>query len=36
MGITGHVKESTFLQYINKPKDRDENAKHFLRLLNTN
>jgi hypothetical protein len=30
MGITGYVKESTFLQYINKPKDRDENAKHFL------
>lgn len=34
MGITGHVKESTFLQYINKPKDMDENAKLFLRTLN--
>lgn len=33
MGITGHVKESTFLQYINKPKDRDENAKLFLKFL---
>jgi len=33
MGITGHVKESTFLQYINKPKDRDENAKLFLKYL---
>lgn len=33
MGITGHVKESTFLQYINKPKDMDENAKLFLRSL---
>jgi integrase len=32
MGITGHVKESTFLQYINKPKDRDENAKLFLKF----
>jgi integrase len=31
MGITGHVKESTFLQYINKPKDRDENARLFLK-----
>lgn len=33
MGITGHVKESTFLQYINKPKDKDENAKLFLKFL---
>lgn len=33
MGITGHVKESTFLKYINKPKDKDENAKLFLRSL---
>lgn len=33
MGITGHTKESTFLQYINKPKDKDENAKLFLRSL---
>lgn len=33
MGITGHVKESTFLQYINKPKDKDENAKLFLKYI---
>ncbi|MDG1276914.1 MAG: phage integrase SAM-like domain-containing protein [Algoriphagus sp.] len=33
MGITGHTKESTFLQYINKPKDKDENAKLFLSYL---
>lgn len=33
MGITGHSKESTFLQYINKPKDKDENAKLFLKYL---
>jgi integrase len=33
MGITGHIKESTFLQYINKPKDRDENAKLFLKYM---
>lgn len=33
MGITGHVKESTFLYYIGKPKDKDENANFFLRLL---
>ena len=33
MGITGHTKESTFLRYINKPKDMDENAKLFLRSL---
>lgn len=33
MGITGHVKESTFLQYINKPKDKDENAKLFLKYF---
>ncbi len=33
MGITGHVKESTFLQYINKPKDKDENANLFLKYL---
>lgn len=34
MGVTGHVKESTFLQYINKPKDRDENAMLFLKYSN--
>jgi integrase len=34
MGIPGHVKESTFLQYINKPKDRDENARLFLKYVN--
>ncbi|QDH77831.1 site-specific integrase [Echinicola soli] len=33
MGITGHSKESTFLSYINKPKDMDENAKMFLRYI---
>jgi integrase len=33
MGITGHSKESTFLQYIGKPKDKDENAKLFLKFL---
>ncbi|NVJ46481.1 MAG: phage integrase SAM-like domain-containing protein [Cytophagia bacterium] len=32
MEITGHVKESTFLQYIGKSKDKDENAKLFLKL----
>ncbi|WP_425636061.1 tyrosine-type recombinase/integrase [Algoriphagus yeomjeoni] len=36
MGITGHIKESTFLQYINKPKDRDENAKLFLKYFSEN
>ncbi|MGM0944911.1 MAG: tyrosine-type recombinase/integrase [Bacteroidota bacterium] len=34
MGITGHVKESTFLQYIGKPKDKDENAKLFMEYFN--
>ncbi len=34
MGITGHVKESTFLQYIGKPKDKDENARIFLKYVN--
>ncbi|MDO6436274.1 tyrosine-type recombinase/integrase [Cyclobacterium sp. 1_MG-2023] len=33
MGITGHTKESTFLVYINKPKDRDENARLFLDMM---
>jgi integrase len=36
MGITGHSKESTFLQYINKPKDKDENALLFLKYANFN
>lgn len=36
MGITGHIKESTFLQYINKPKDMDENAKLFLKYFSKN
>lgn len=30
MTITGHSKESTFLSYINKPKDTDENARLFM------
>lgn len=30
MTITGHSKESTFLAYINKPKDTDENARLFM------
>ena len=29
MAITGHTKESTFLKYINKQVDRDDNAKLF-------
>lgn len=33
MEITGHEKESTFLAYINKPRDKDENAKLFLKYL---
>ncbi|ERM80184.1 hypothetical protein P872_14330 [Rhodonellum psychrophilum GCM71 = DSM 17998] len=36
MGVTGHSKESTFLQYINKPKDRDDNAKLFLKYFSEN
>jgi integrase len=36
MGITGHSKESTFLQYIGKPKDKDENAKLFLEYIEGN
>lgn len=31
--ITGHSKESMFLEYIGKPKDKDENAKLFLKLV---
>jgi len=33
MEITGHSKESTFLEYINKPKDKDANANLFLKLV---
>ncbi|WP_194777148.1 site-specific integrase [Pararhodonellum marinum] len=33
MGITGHTKESTFLKYINKQKDKDDNARLFLEYL---
>lgn len=33
MGITGHSKESTFLKYINKPKDKDDNALQFLKYI---
>jgi integrase len=33
MAITGHKKESTFLKYINKPKDMDDNALLFLKYL---
>lgn len=31
--ITGHSKESLFLEYIGKPKDKDENAKLFLSMV---
>ena len=34
MEITAHSKESMFLEYIGKPKDKDENAKLFLKLVN--
>jgi integrase len=33
MEITAHSKESMFLEYIGKPKDKDENAKLFLNLV---
>jgi integrase len=33
MAITSHKKESTFLKYINKPKDMDDNALLFLKYL---
>lgn len=36
MGITGHTQESTFLKYINKQKDKDDNAMLFLQYLNHN
>lgn len=32
MEITGHTRESMFLEYVGKPKDRDENAKLFIKL----
>lgn len=32
--ITGHSTESLFLDYIAKPRDKDENAKLLLRLFN--
>jgi integrase len=33
MAITGHTRESTFLQYINKQSDKDENAMIFIQQL---
>lgn len=30
---TGHSKESMFLEYISKPKDKDENANLFIKLV---
>jgi integrase len=33
MEITGHVKESSFLTYIGKPKDKDANAKLMLEYI---
>jgi integrase len=30
MGITGHTRESTFLMYINKQADKDDNARLFV------
>ena len=33
MEITGHKKESSFLLYIGKPKDKDENAKLMLKYV---
>lgn len=34
MTITGHTRESTFLQYINKKADKDDNAMLFIKYLN--
>lgn len=34
MGITGHSRESTFLQYINKQSDKDDNALNFATYFN--
>lgn len=36
MTITGHVKESTFLKYINRQMDKDDNAVLFLEQLEAN
>lgn len=33
MEVTGHAKESTFLKYINKQRDKDDNALQFLSYL---
>ena len=33
MEITGHSKESTFLEYINKPVDKTRNANLMLELM---
>lgn len=33
MEITGHAKESTFLEYINKPIDKTRNANLMLELI---
>jgi len=33
MTITGHTRESTFLKYINKKEDKDENAKLFAKYF---
>lgn len=34
MGITGHSNEANFLKYINKQKDKDDNARLFLEYYN--
>lgn len=34
MGIIGHSNEATFLKYINKQKDKDDNARLFLEYYN--
>lgn len=36
MAITGHTKESTFLKYINRQIDKDDNAVLFLEQLEAN
>jgi hypothetical protein len=33
MEITGHSKESTFLEYVNKPADKTRNANLMLELM---
>lgn len=35
MAITGHSKESVFLNYINRQEDKDENAKLFMKYLDS-